>query len=138
MVLNGQGDSGMGTTTTVAQMGVRILGIIQIILGVLFWIGMALGLVNLHMVIGLLFVISLWVLCGVAIKAHVSGGFIALGIIWGLIVIWLGMTQRTMMIGSMHWVIRVLHLLVGLAAMGIGENMAKRIKAGPTGAPVGA
>jgi hypothetical protein len=128
----------MGTTTTVAQMGVRVLGIIQIILGLLFWAGYALGLVNLHMGIGILFVISLWVLCGVAIKAHVSGGFIALGVIWGIIVVWLGMAQTTMMVGSTHWVIRVLHLLVGLAAMGIGENMAKRIKATPATVTAGA
>jgi hypothetical protein len=118
----------MKTTTMVAQMSVRLLGVILIVLGLLFWGGYALGLVNVHMGIGLLFVIALWTLCGVAIKAHVSGGFVALGVVWGLVVLGLGMSQTTLMVGSGHWVIRVLHLLLGLGAMGIGESLAKRIK----------
>jgi hypothetical protein len=31
--------------------------------------------------------------------------------------------------GSAHWVIRLLHLLVGLAAMGLGERLGERIRA---------
>lgn len=118
----------MRTTANIAQMCVRVIGVILLILGLLFWSGNALGLVNTHMALGLLFVIALWVLCGVGIKARISGGLITLGIVWGLIVIGLGMSQRTMMVGSSHWVIRVLHLLVGLAAIGIGESLAKRIR----------
>ena len=125
----------MGSTTTVAQMGVRVLGIIQIIMGLFFWAGYALGLVNLHMIIGLLFVISLWVLCGVAAKAHVSGTFVAIGVIWGLIVTWFGMAQVKMMVGSAHWVVQVIHLLLGLVAMGIGESLAKRIRVAQSGSP---
>ena len=128
----------MGSTTTVAQMGVRVLGVIQIIMGLFFWGGYALGLVNLHMIIGLLFVISLWVLCGVAAKAHVSGVLVAVGVIWGLIVTWFGMAQVKMMIGSEHWVIQVLHLLLGIVAIGIGESLAKRIKLAQTISPIGA
>ncbi len=119
----------MGSITRIARMSVRGLGALLIVLGLLFWSGNALGLVNVHMLLGLLFVIALWTLCGVAIKSHVSGGFVAFGVIWGLIILGLGMAQTTMMVGSAHWVIRLLHLLVGLAGMGIGESMAKRIPA---------
>ena len=130
----------MRTTTTVAQMIVRLFGLILLILGALFWSGHALQLVNTHMLIGVLFVLALWTLSGIAAAAHQSGGLVALGFVWGIVVLALGMTQQTLMPGSAHWVIRVLHLLVGLAAMGIGENLAKRIKSSArfVGAPTSA
>lgn len=130
----------MRMTTTVAQMIVRLFGLILLILGALFWSGHALQLVNTHMLIGVLFVLALWTLSGIAAAAHQSGGLVALGFVWGIVVLALGMTQQTLMPGSAHWVIRVLHLLVGLAAMGIGENLAKRIKSSArfVGAPTSA
>lgn len=118
----------MRTTTMVAQIVVRLFGLILLILGFTFWSGHALQLVNTHMLIGVLFVLALWTLSGVAAAARQSGGMVAFGFIWGVVVLALGMTQTTLMPGSAHWGIRVLHLLVGLAAMGLGENLAKRIK----------
>src|SRR5690348_6216321 len=120
----------MKGTTVVAQMLVRISGLILIVLGVLFWTGSALSLIPLHMLLGLVLVLALWVLAGVAARAGVSAGFVALAIVWGLIVLALGMAQTKLMPGSAHWVIRVLHLLVGLAAMGLAERLAARIRGG--------
>lgn len=128
----------MRTTTVVTQMVMRLLGLTLIVLGLLFWSGHALQLVNLHMAVGVLFVLSIWVLAGLAAKMHQSSGFIALAVVWGLIVLALGMAQRGLVPGSLHWMIRVLHLLVGLAAMGIGENLAKRTLAATSISPVGA
>lgn len=119
----------MRTTTMVAQMTLRLLGVILIVLGLLFWGGQALGLVNTHMLIGVLFVLALWILCGVAVAARQSTGLAAFGVFWGLVVLAFGMMQRALLPGSMHWVIQVLHLLFGLGAMGIGERLAARIKA---------
>lgn len=118
----------MRTTTTAAQMLLRLFGVILIVLGILFWTGTALSLVNVHMLIGLLFVITLWVLSGLAGAAHQSMGLVALGVVWGIIVLVLGMVQSRLMVGSVHWVIQVLHLLVGIAGMGIGEGLAMRTK----------
>ena len=124
----------MRTTTTVAQMLLRLFGLILIVLGIIFWTGNALSLVNVHMLIGLLFVLALWLLSGLAAAAHQSAGVVALGFVWGIIVLALGMMQRGLMVGSAHWVIQVLHLLVGLIALGIGERLAmkSRIAFAPT------
>ncbi|HEX5438078.1 MAG TPA: hypothetical protein VFW98_13010 [Gemmatimonadaceae bacterium] len=122
----------MSRTTTIAQMLIRITGILLIILGLLFWSGHALGLIGLHMLLGLVLVVSLWVLAGVGARAGVGSGFVGLAIVWGVIVLVLGMTQARLLPGSAHWVIQALHLLVGLAAMGIGESLAKRIQAART------
>jgi len=119
----------MTTTTAVARWLVRILGIALIILGVLFWAGHALQLVPLHMLLGLLFVVALWVLAGVAYRARGLAGFASVVVVWGIIVLVFGMMQRALLPGSAHWVIQVLHLLVGLVAMGLGEGLARRVGA---------
>jgi hypothetical protein len=118
----------MRTTATVLQMIVRISGVIQIILGLLFWTNNARALVPVHMLIGTLLVLSLLALAVVAAIAGVSPGFVALAIIWALVTLLLGLTQTQLLPGSAHWVIQVLHLLIGLGAIGQGENLGRRIK----------
>ena len=49
----------MRSVVTAVQMAVRVLGVIQIVLGILFWTGNALGLVDLHMLNGILLVLAL-------------------------------------------------------------------------------
>lgn len=119
----------MQGTTTVAQMLVRICGGLLILLGIFFWTGHALSLIPIHMLLGLVLVIALWVLAGIGARAGVGAGLVALAALWGIIVLALGMTQTRLMPGSAHWVIRVLHLLVGLVAIRLGEVLAQRIKA---------
>ncbi|MEO9115434.1 MAG: hypothetical protein ABI311_04670 [Gemmatimonadaceae bacterium] len=115
-------------TTTIAQMVVRLFGVILIVLGGLFWSGSALQLVNTHMLLGVVFVLALWVLSGIGAATRQSGSLVATGFIWGVIVLALGMVQKSLMPGAAHWVIQVLHLLIGLIAMIIGERLAAGIK----------
>lgn len=119
----------MKTAASAAQMLIRLTGLILIVLGILFWTGHARNLISIHMLLGLILVVSLWVLAVLALVARVGAGFAVFAILWGAIVLILGMTQTTLMPGSAHWVIRVLHLLVGLAAMGLGERLGERIRA---------
>jgi len=44
-----------------ALMIVRITVVVQILLGVLIWMGQAGGLIPIHMLIGAIFVIGLWI-----------------------------------------------------------------------------
>jgi hypothetical protein len=118
----------MKTTATIVQMLVRLAGLIQIVLGVLFWTNNALTLVPVHMLVGSLLVILLWSLAGMALWAGVNRGLAALALVWGVVVVALGMTQTQLLPGDAHWVIRVLHLLVGLGAIGLAERLATSIK----------
>jgi hypothetical protein len=119
----------MKTATTIVQMLVRLCGLGLLSLGLLFWTGNARGLIPLHMLLGFVLVLSLWVLAGLAARAGVPMGLVALAVAWGLIVPALGLTQDQLLPGSAHWVIQVLHLLVGLGAIGQAEGLAARIKA---------
>lgn len=118
----------MRPITTVLQMTVRVAGLFAIALGLLFWSGNADALVPIHMLLGILIVLSLWTLAVLAAVAGVSPGLVALAIIWGFIVPLLGLAQTRLLPGTAHWVIQIVHLLVGLGAIGQAENLARRIK----------
>jgi hypothetical protein len=118
----------MRTATTVIGMLIRLLGLIMIALGLLFWTGNALNFIGLHMLIGIVLVLLLWALAIMAARSGVSLGLVALGIAWGLIVVALGMTQTRLLPGDFHWVIKLLHLLVGIGALGIAERLAASIQ----------
>jgi hypothetical protein len=118
----------MRTTLTIAQMLVRITGVLLLILGLLFWSGDALGLIPLHMLLGVVFVLALWLLAAVASQAGLPIGMAAGVALLGLIVLILGLTQDGLMLGGAHWVIQVLHLLVGLAAIASGEVVGGRLR----------
>ena len=118
----------MQTTLTIAQMLVRITGVLLLVLGVLFWSGAALSLIPLHMLVGLVLVLSLWLLAAVASQAGVPIGMAAGVALIGLITLILGLIQDSLVPGGAHWVIQVLHLLLGLAAIGSGEMIGGRLR----------
>jgi hypothetical protein len=118
----------MKTTATVAQWLVRITGLIQIVLGLLFWTGNQLTLVPVHIVVGLILVLSLWTLALIGARAGAEPGLVVVAFAWGLLLPIFGLTQSQILTGSAHWLIQVLHLLVGLAAIGQGEALGMRIK----------
>ena len=118
----------MRRATTTVQMFVRAAFVVQLVLGVLFWIGTARGLVPLHQTIGILLVLGLWTMAFLAARAGVRPPLVAVAAVWGLIVLWLGLSQTRLLVGSAHWVIQVLHLLVGIGLIGQAEGLAARIK----------
>ena len=63
-----------------------------------------------------------------AARAGVSMKLTALAFVWGLVVVILGLTQTQILPGNLHWLIEVLHLVLGLGAIGLGEGLSARIK----------
>ena len=114
----------MRSASVVGRWVMRPTGIAQVILGLLFWLGFARGLIMLHMALGLVFVLSVWALAAMGLLAGVNRALVLLTAIWGGMVLWLGMSQGRLLPGPYHWAIRVLHLAVGIAAMALGRKMA--------------
>jgi hypothetical protein len=123
------GGGGLRTTLTVLQMLIRVIGTIMVVLGVLFWTGNAYSLVNVHMLLGLTLVILLWVVAGLAGRAGVHLALVGLAVVGGLAVPVLGLTQASLLSGPMHWLIQVLHLLLGIGAIGLAETLSRRAQA---------
>ena len=112
----------------IALMLVRVSGLVLILLGIGFWMGHGLSLKPVHMWIGLLLVLSLWVLAFVGARSNAGGGLVALAFLWGAVTACLGMRQTVILPGAHHDLVRVLHLVVGLTAIGLAESLGRRIK----------
>lgn len=117
-------------TVRITVMVLRISAVLALILGLLFW-GHVVGgvLIPIHMLLGIIVAISLIIL-GI-VFGTAKGGSWGLGggaIVLAILVVLLGMTQQTLLVGSTHWLIQVLHLLLGLAAIGLGEAIGGRYR----------
>ena len=126
----------------IASWVVRLGGLIMIVLGLLFWTGNALTLVQEHMTLGLLVVLALWVLAATAMQKGVGVGLVIGAFVLGLVVIGFGMTQESLMSGATRAVVetvKVVHLLLGLALISFGEILTARLRRlNQSGKPVAA
>jgi hypothetical protein len=120
---------------TVAQMTVRACGVVLILLGILFWTGNADFLQPVHTILGLLLVLGLWTLAGIGARSGAPPGLVVTGFVWGLIVPVLGLSQTKILTGDAHWIVQVIHLLFGLGAIGIAEQLGWSIRARGVAAP---
>jgi hypothetical protein len=117
----------------ISSMALRILFALNLVLGLLFWFNVTDngGLRLLHMFIGILFVACIWLL-GLA-QGMTKGGSLGLVIgtfAVGLLIAVFGLVQQSLVGGTTHWVIQVIHLLLALAGVGIGEASAARYRRG--------
>jgi hypothetical protein len=119
----------MRSTITGIQMFVRVAGVVQLLLGLAFWTGNLLGLVNLHMLNGILLVLGLWTQAVLAARAGVEPRLVAVAAVWGLVVVIVGLTQTDLLTGSLHWLIQVIHLLLGIGLLELADTLATKAKA---------
>ena len=104
--------------TRIIQVIAGIAGLLALVLGLLIWFAQA-NVLGIHMILGLIVTVGLLIF---AIMALLTSGMRVLGaisLIYALIVPVFGMTQSSLLVGDLHWVIRIAHLLVGLGAMGL-------------------
>ena len=134
-------DVAMQRTASISRLLVRVLGVLQILLGLAAWVGIGRGLVPVHMLLGLVLVILLWMLAALGARAGAHPGRVALAVLWGLFVPVFGVMHGALVVGDWHWVIQVLHLLVGMLLLGQAEQLGRIAQAGRAvrtgGAPAG-
>jgi len=114
---------------TIAVWVLRIAVLAAIILGILFWTGNAVNLIPVHMLLGIIAVLSLCVI-GLA-QGFIKGGSFGLALatfVVGLALAIVGLYQQQWLLGSSHWIIQVIHLLLGLSAIGLGEMINGRTR----------
>ena len=123
----------MRATAAISLWIVRVAGTLQLVLGALFWTGHAYSFLPLHILSGIVIVLTLWTVAALALVARTHRGLALFGILWGLALPAFGMQQATMLVGSLHWIIRVVHLLMGLAAMALAGTLGQKILAAVPG-----
>jgi hypothetical protein len=119
----------MPTTIKVLLWIIRAAGVVQIVLGILFWTGHAYTYVPVHIVVGSLLVIALWAMAVLALVAGARRGLAVFELMWALALAVFGIQQATILVGSLHWIVRVVHLLMAISAMELGDMLAKAIRA---------
>jgi hypothetical protein len=118
----------------VTIMVMRLCVLIVLILGILFWIkgtNVAGGrLLPLHMGLGILVALLLLILGGFILTVKGRNIGLAIGaFVIAICMVALGLSQQSILAGSsLHWIIQVVHLLLGLLAIGMGEMIAGRYK----------
>jgi hypothetical protein len=117
------------TVASVAGWVVRLTGMTQVVLGILFWTGHALPLVGLHMMIGMAFVLALLVLVVGAARSGLRLPLVLLAAGYALFVPAFGMAHARLLPGPGHWIIQVAHLLVGVGAMLIAARLGGFVRA---------
>lgn len=110
---------------------VRIAGVIALALGLALWGGRLYGLVNLHIALGLAVVLGLWALAILALRRGTARGLSALALAWGLATLALGPSQTGLLMGDLHWLVQVAHLLLGLGAIALAAILAGSIRQAP-------
>lgn len=113
----------------IAAAVLTLAGSLALISGLLFWTGIAVNLMSLHMLLGFLAVGALWVI-GLAQAFAENGSWVTAGcaLIVGAGMIVIGMMQSSLMVGEFHWVIQLIHLALGLLTIGVGHMAAARSK----------
>lgn len=106
-----------------------LAGTLALILGLLYWTGTAVHLMTMHMPLGFLTVGALWVI-GFA-QAAVKGGswlIAACAIIVGAVTIVFGLLHAALIAGEYHWLIQLVHLVLGILIIGLGHMAAARYR----------
>ncbi len=122
--------------TRICSLTVRIGGSLALLLGLLFWlnIGNSLrsGLTQLHMTLGILVVLALWILATIYARTPNANLGLSIGAsVIGLLLLIVGITQQNLLLNSFHWVIQVIHFLLGVSAIGMGESLSGAIRRAP-------
>jgi hypothetical protein len=116
-------------------MFMRLAVLLQLVVGIGLWTGHLYSLVDVHRTVGVLFVLALWTIAVIAIVQRRAVGVATFAIAWGVLVAGLGFMQQAILPGDFHWIIRVLHIVIGMAAMPIAERLVPTpLRAAPQGA----
>lgn len=116
----------MKATTIVVQILIRLVWLTLIVLGGLFWSGNALGLVTIHMDLGIVFVLLLWLMAALGIYARAGLALGIVAIVWGFIVGGFGMSMTHLVTGGNAF--GIAHLIIGIIGMVFAEMLGARIK----------
>ena len=112
----------------ISLMVLRITVLFNLITGIIFWTGNADPLQIVHIILGILAVLALWT---IGIVQGLRGGSFGLAVatfVVGFLLALVGLFQTRWLNDSNHWIIQVIHLLLGIMAIGLGEMIGGRYR----------
>lgn len=117
----------MRALVTTLLMLARLMGVVQLATGLAFWFGFMRD-TSFHFGLGSLLALVIIVVALIALFALPKRGVALFTLLWAALMLWFGMAQATLLVGSLHWIVRVAHLLVGMSALALTESLAKAVR----------
>ncbi len=115
-------------TMTVFDWILRLAGAVALVLGLLIWAFQLDTITTIHMLFGLLVTLALLVIGFLAALTRGSRSLGIIGIVYAFILPLLGVNQETLLVGNLHWLIQVLHLLIGTGALALAGIISVRYR----------
>jgi hypothetical protein len=110
----------------IVQIVAGIAGLLALVLGLAIWFVQANTVIPVHMILGLIVTLGLLIVAIMAVFTSELRLLGIIGIIYAVFVPVFGLTQFNLLVGDLHWVIRIAHMLVGLGAMALIGNIGAR------------
>lgn len=110
------------------------------VFGLLFWIAQIPGLsmflrlllqirvTGIHEVLGIIGAFTFFLLALIAAWTRKLRPLGVLSIVYALLVVAFGLTQSRLLVGNLHWLIQIVHLLVGIGAMYLALGIERRYR----------
>jgi hypothetical protein len=95
----------------------RLAGLGALVLGVLFWRGMFTRALHIHMALGGIVALVLVIMAVCALVARVRIPLAIVSVVWAAATVYVGLTQEDRL------VIEIVHLLLGVGAVGMAEAL---------------
>jgi O-antigen/teichoic acid export membrane protein len=116
-------------TTKAALAILLICGGLLLVLGIVIWTGNGDALIPVHIAIGIVLVLALWIICVMAVRSErVAPTTVAVAAAWGVLIVLLGLAQEDLLVGSWHWTIQVLHLAISMGAIWWGRRLVRLMR----------
>jgi ABC-type multidrug transport system permease subunit len=112
-------------TMRITRTTLNVAGMIALIPGLLFWI-VNINLTAFHILFGLIVAIALLIVGIIAVSTRGLRAWGIAAIVYTAILPIFGLTQSGLLVGDLHWLIRSLHLLVGIGAMALASLIGRR------------
>jgi hypothetical protein len=109
----------------VTQIVARVIAVVQVALGILVWTGHGDSLIPVHIAVGLFLVADLWAAVALGLRSGAPIALAILALLWSVGMPVFGLVQTSVLTGNAHIVVEVLHLAVGLVAVGLVEGLAR-------------
>ena len=118
----------MATAARYLKILIRLSGVGALLLGLTIWSGHARSWLPLHVSFGVTLVLALFATVVISTLAAARRGFSVFVLLWGVLVVVFGRLQVTLLPGSHHWIVALVHLLIGGIAMGLGAALAGAVE----------
>jgi hypothetical protein len=118
----------MPLTIVILRWILRIAFLISFVLGCSLWAGRGYAYLQLHMWLGFIITFALLAMVILSLIARLKPALPLIALVWTIALPLFGIAQLRLIPGPNHWIVRVVHLILGLGAIGLGEALCKRVR----------